>query len=449
MRARAPGMAAPRSTRLEHVLDVVHDEITSKFATKFERNLLSPWSPQRPPAPSRASRPSQGMMRLAQTSKTIHSIVCARALEFSRECHDETDADRVVAHLQRCAGLRRVQLHGVFGADVMLAIAARCTSLRSLFLHQGFMGVTDNGIAAVVRVHTGIVELTLKSLHDFTDSALQSIAQHLPQLELLVLDDCIGITNVGVSKLVRSCTALKKIDLRFSPVGGAAVAAIANNCPLLHTLYLATRGTSHLLTNGPDTQLDEGIAALARGCPVLRHLDLSRATITDAALSSLASGECPLEYLRLFDCPNVSDAGLAALLPKWRTTRLVLIIQGSYQFAVRRLSSTRVTVASVFAIAAQVPNARQLHIEVEVTDEALYAVAHGCPNLSSFGFNWLSLVSESMVVALGISHPKFMHSARDWETGEYIGVAPPPNSDSEADSDSDLPRLESESRWSS
>ena len=104
---------------------------------------------------------------------------------------------------------------------------------------------------------------------------------------------------------------------------------------------------------------------------MLRHLDLSRATITDAALSSLASGECPLEYLRLFDCPNVSDAGLAALLPKWRTTRLVLIIEGS----------TRVTVASVFAIAAQVPNARQLHIEVEVTDEALDAVAHGCPNI--------------------------------------------------------------------
>ena len=392
-------MAAPRSTRLEHVLDVVHDEITSKFEQSH-------------------------MMRLAQTSKTIHSIVCARTLYFSRDCLNEADADRAVAHLQRCAGLRRVLLHGIFGADVMLAIAARCTSLRSLFLHQGFMGVTDNGIAAVVRVHTAIVELTLKSLHDFTDSALLSIAQHLPQLELLVLDDCIGITNVGVSKLVRSCTALKKIDLRFSPVGGAAVAAIANNCPLLHTLYLATREEEE-----PDTQLDEGIAALARGCPVLRHLDLSRATITDAALSSLASGECPLEYLRLFDCPNVSDAGLAALLPKWRTTRLVLIIQ----------RSTRVTVASVFAIAAQVPNALHLHIdssEVEVTDEALYAVAHGCPNLSSFGFSYWGRVSRSMVVALGISHPKLEHSARHWKTGEYL--PPAGDSDSESESDSDL-----------
>ena len=406
--ARGPGMAAPRSTRLEHVLDVVHDEITSKFALWDSMHY---------------------MMRLAQTSKTIHSIVCARELYFSRDCLDEADADRAVAHLQRCAGLRRIMLHGIFGADVMLAIAARCTSLRSLFLGNGFMGVTDNDIAAVLRVHTGIVELTLKSLHDLTDSALQSIAQHLPQLELLVLDDCIGITNVGVSKLVRSCTALKEIDLRFSPVGGAAVAAIANNCPLLHTLYLATThlltGTSHFT----DTQLDEGIAALARGCPVLRHLDLSRATITDAALSSLASGECPLEYLRLFDCPNVSDAGLAALLPKWRTTRLVLSIIGS----------TRVTVASVFAIAAQVPNARELFIEVEVTDEALYAVAHGCRNLSSFDFNrWIHCVSRSMVVAVGISHPKLRHSARDSKTGEYLPPAGDSDSESESDSDSDL-----------
>ena len=97
-------------------------------------------------------------------------------------------------------------LHGIFGADVMHAIAARCTSLRSLFLGNGFMGVTDNGIAAVVRVHTGIVELTLKSLHDLTDSALQSIAQVMNErLTQLDLHRTKGFGDMGLKHFVGVC----------------------------------------------------------------------------------------------------------------------------------------------------------------------------------------------------------------------------------------------------
>ena len=114
-------------------------------------------------------------------------------------------------------------------------------------------------------------------------------------------------------------------------------------------------------------------------------------------------------------CRNVTDAGVATLLPKWKTAPNVRLC----------LIDTGITVASVLAIAANVPNLTLLAVQrardCHVTDEALCALAHGCPIIgrdlatqAAFKFDPSVLVSQACVKKLEISHPGFRHSMRPW-----------------------------------
>lgn len=316
------------------------------------------------------------MMRLAQTSKSLMSSVCSRAVEINFTLSNGkclVPRNRVAALVRRCAGLRRVRLAGRRYCDeVILALCAYCTSLRSLELGPG---ASDSAIATVARVHTGIVELTFKGTKPLTDDALRSIAQHLPKLQVLNLEaETKRITDAGVIELIQVCTSLKRISLMNLPGIGtdrvnAVISAIAQNCRLLEDLDLwHYRNRSE--SSSVDTQHDEAVAALARGCPLLRRLRLGFSPITDAALIALA--DCPIRDLFLMHCPNVTDAVVAAFLPTWKSLPHVCLL----------FFDTAVTTASVLGIAAQVPNLISLTLSGgELKLEHYDALLRGCSSL--------------------------------------------------------------------
>ena len=368
-------MPATSARAFERVLDAVHDVLAKQ---------LGLWQ----------------MMRLAQTSPTFLSRVCGRAHDLSNAHPLNLDIRKIevrqlVALIRRCTGLRRVEISGWSNGKlvcdaVMYALAAYCTSLRSLTMDKGTIEkgeITDCAVANVTRVHTDLVELSLHGQKQLTDGALHAIAQHLPKLEMLNLFGCKRISDSAVVALVTRCTALKDLSLSCTRISDAGVSAVAMNCPLLEDLSLYDcEGVT-----------DQSIIALAERCPKINYLQLQGTSITCAALVALAAGECPLHDLEFEGCSHVSDAGVIAMVPKWRTVgRLDL-----------DFTDTGVTVASMLEVA-KLPNLVTLDIHktpCAFTDEALLAFSH-CPALTHLYFDSSAArLTPAALDVLRVSHP--------------------------------------------
>ena len=214
---------------------------------------------------------------------------------------------------------------------------------------------------------------------------------------------CSGISDSGVIELARNCHALKELDLSNTLVTDASVSAIASNCPMLENLDLADDDLRSLPTGGrvPGLITDKSVIALARHCPRLRVLKLSGTAVTDVGMEALGIGVCSLEELTLDGCKDVSDAGVAALLPGLSTKSSLTL----------RLDRTRITKASVLAIAARFPKLDSLDVDAvdcDVGDEEVLALAHCCPGLRCLHVGNSSLISPATRDALAVSHPNFL-----------------------------------------
>ena len=345
-------------------------------------------------------------MRLALTNPTFLNKVCARV----RDLQDPEDGwdihySHVVAIVRRCTNLQKITLHSrdLVCDEVMSAITAYSASLRSLeMLNWDFPEIpgqlTDSAIAAVARVHTDLVCLCLGGQPNLADGALHSI--NLPKLESLDLHSCRGISDSGMAPLMLRCTTLKTLDLGSTRIADATVSAVAMNCPNLiclslngsavtdeSVLTLAQRCPNIRLLALENTSVtDESAIALAHGCPRLGVLYLAKTSITSAALVALGSSECPLHQTYIHRCPHVTDAGVTAMLSKWRKVPMSL---GGRTLELG-LIGTGVTVASVLAIAASLPNLGTLNVEntpCALTDEAADALARGCPDLDEVWYD--------------------------------------------------------------
>jgi len=338
-------------------------------------------------------------MRLALTNPTFLNKVCARV----RDLQDPEDGwdihySHVVAIVRRCTNLHEITLqsHYLVCDEVMSAITAYSASLRSLEMRHGQL--TGSAIAAVARVHADLVCLSLDGQSNLADSALHSI--NLPKLETLNLNGCTGISDSGMAPLMLRCNALKALILSNTRIADATVSAVAMNCPNLislsldgsavtdeSVLTLAQRCPNIEELDLRDTSVtDESAIALAHGCPRLGVLYLAKTSITSAALVALGSSECPLRKVCIHRCPHVTDAGVTAMLSKWRKVPMSL---GGRTLELG-LIGTGVTVASVLAIAASLPNLGTLNVEntpCALTDEAADALARGCPDLDEVWYD--------------------------------------------------------------
>ena len=174
----------------------------------------------------------------------------------------------------------------------MIALVQRCAALKSLDLENTC--VTDDAVSAAAKncpylevLHLGALECGFNG--SVTDNALRTIAKYLPKLQALHLDDRPGVSDAGVIELVRSCTALKTLDVSDTFVTDAAVLAIAKHCPIIEdlNLYHQSSGNGTVLT-------DKSVVALGQNCPRLRNLNLNWSAGTHVGLEALGIG-CPLE----------------------------------------------------------------------------------------------------------------------------------------------------------
>ena len=153
------------------------------------------------------------------------------------------------------------------------------------------------------RVSAKIIRVRDSKRFEITGDTFRGLC--IPSICSIDLRSCRNLTDDGVSALAEGCPQLSTIYLSDCvSITYVGLSALANGCPKLSAVILSDGRT---LT-------DEGISALGQGCPLLSSIHLSYCrNITDVGLSALAKG-CPfLKYISLYGCRNITDVGVSTL----------------------------------------------------------------------------------------------------------------------------------------
>ncbi|KAI8609005.1 hypothetical protein BC830DRAFT_1152780 [Chytriomyces sp. MP71] len=156
--------------------------------------------------------------------------------------------------------------------------------------------------------------LCFSGCYKITPLALQTLTYHLPFLESINLYSCPSMNNAAIAQLARACPRLLSLVVSKCPAGDVAAQAIARHCPRLHTLYLS------FLSVPPAAGAhltDMGVRALLEGCRGLKLLDLSRCdALSDEAFEG--AGVLGLQVLIVRACPRLTFDGMAAFAARCR-----------------------------------------------------------------------------------------------------------------------------------
>jgi hypothetical protein len=184
-----------------------------------------------------------------------------------------------------------------------------------------------------------------------SDASVTTIAVHSPNLMHLNVSGCSYLTSASIGSVAQSCPALRYLNLNGTKVGNDVVAYIGLHCPLLQHLDVAKTNVSggtlgYLADYCPDliylagytwdsdlmgfgsgcpklqTLLnpyegvgDDGVVAIAEGCPRVRVLDLGDTEyLTCEGLCALAHCSRWLQVLRLCGCVELEDDGVIELV---------------------------------------------------------------------------------------------------------------------------------------
>ena len=99
-----------------------------------------------------------------------------------------------------------------------------------------------------------------------TDSACTAISLN-PSLTVLHMGQVQGLSTLGISRILSSCTLLVELNLGWTGLSSQAVQAVVSLVqPTLRRLCLS---------GNRDTLLDNHMDTLLASCPYLRELDVS------------------------------------------------------------------------------------------------------------------------------------------------------------------------------
>ena len=256
------------------------------------------------------------------------------------------------------AGCRMLEpdlvMSGVKGVQFLTAIGRSRPDCRSLRFEPPCPGVTDAGLAKVIRgcviepddvvsivkgnlfveaigaTRPGLEQLSLKKCTHVTDQALRVIQSTCTKIRSLSLEGCSGVTGLGIIAMIGRLPRLVHIDLRgMSSVRDTVVSAVGTNCPDLEVLnlrdcaYVSHVGLTSLSACSRLTELDiRGVPNATDGClaflvrmsPALRPDSVKSNKKGDQFLAAAAEMNPGLQSIYLFECVDVTTEGLRGFL---------------------------------------------------------------------------------------------------------------------------------------
>jgi hypothetical protein len=186
--------------------------------------------------------------------------------------------------------------------DAGLLAVARNRSLTSLDVSCN-RNVSEPGICSVAACSPLLKDINLRGCDHLTDAALTAIAENCPLLERLTLMWCSPLTDIALIAIGQHCHHLRDLDLSETRVTHMGLAAIAAGCPLLESL-----------SADQCSEVGPALEAIARGCPRLRHVSARRVGVPAAAVLALAEC-CPMLETAYFQHSKaIGDEEIAAVV---------------------------------------------------------------------------------------------------------------------------------------
>ena len=193
---------------------------------------------------------------------------------------------------QRSPSLESISVEGSGFSlrDSALVVLSRLPLLHSLSL-QGASGITDQGLALLLTVgpetpHSSSAEDYEDEDEEGMERRLLSLPPRPISLRALNLNQCAGISTVGIKLLAAACSTLRSLALAdVVHVTDKAIVAIATRNPQLTELVL-----NRCYRIG-----DTALRALCRHCPCLEELRVEGCVnVTDDCVKTLRTRQQPL-----------------------------------------------------------------------------------------------------------------------------------------------------------
>ncbi|XP_012069470.1 F-box/LRR-repeat protein 4 isoform X1 [Jatropha curcas] len=286
---------------------------------------------------------------------------CPSLKVLKLQCINVTD-EALMAVGTHCLSLEVLALYSFqrFTDKGLRAIGGGCKKLKNLTLSDCYF-LSDKGLEAIATGCRELTQLEVNGCHNIGTIGLEAIGKSCPRLtelallycqrignhalieigkgckflQALHLVDCSSIGDDAICCIAKGCRNLKKLHIRRCyEIGNKGIIAIGENCKSLTDLSLRfcdslfiRVGDEALIAIGQGCSLqqlnvsgchligDDGITAIARGCPELIHLDVSVLQhLGDMAMAEIGEG-CPLlKEIVLSHCREITDVGLSHLV---------------------------------------------------------------------------------------------------------------------------------------
>ncbi|KAK6913854.1 Leucine-rich repeat, partial [Dillenia turbinata] len=289
--------------------------------------------------------------------------------------------------------------------------------------------VGDQGLAAVGECCKQLEELNLRFCEGLTDGGLTELAcSGGKSLKALSIAACARITDVSLKAVGSHCKSLESLSLDSDCINNEGIVAVAEGCPLLKVLKLQC--------------INEGIVAVAEGCPLLKVLKLQRINVTDEALKALGVSYLSLELLALYSFQKFTDKSLYAIAKGCKNLKN-LTLSDCYFLSDRGLDAVAVGCTelshlefngchNIGTLGLESIGRSCMHLSElalfycqRIGNSALLEVGRGCKFLQALYLVDCSNIGDDAIcgTARGCRNLKRLHVRRCYEIGNKAGVA--------------------------
>ncbi|CAK9310366.1 unnamed protein product [Citrullus colocynthis] len=142
-------------------------------------------------------------------------------------------------------------------------------------------------------VNTQLMSLDLSGNKNLCNEGVGKIASIFPNLELLKLNHCVGITGEGIGEVLKACTKIRHLELNFCT--GIKNLVMDSELSAMEALRLQRLAIE-----------DSTLAMVGRRCPSLLHLDLLGCSkVTTEGVMEVVRNCRGLREINLWDCCEI------------------------------------------------------------------------------------------------------------------------------------------------
>ncbi|XP_072958090.1 uncharacterized protein [Typha angustifolia] len=284
---------------------------------------------------------------------------------------------------------RRLRLRA--GPAMLRGLAGRFPGLLELDLSQSvsrsfFPGVIDADLDVIASGFRNLRALNLQNCKGVTDVGMITLGDCLLSLQSLDVSHCRKLTDKGLTAVALGCRSLKRLYL-------SGCKSVTDN--LLCALSTSTLQLEELELAGCNKITDSGLSSLANGCHHIKCLDVSKCSkVGDVGVSRIAEvSSSSLMSLKLLDCYHVDDKCIFALAKSCHNLK-TLVIGGCRDITDESIISL---------VLACCHSLRTLRMDwcSNITDESMRCVLSNCRYLVALDIGCCDKITDGAFQVLG------------------------------------------------